>query len=500
MLVVLGVALADGIAELIHRWSNEDEYGHGFLLPFVSLYFLWLKLPAIAREEWTPGWQGPALVLLAALLLLIGEVSALYLLVHYALVLVLFGIGMSVVGFRAARHLLAPAAVLLFAIPIPYYIQAGLSGSLQLISSAIGVKLIAAMGIPVFLEGNVIDLGVYKLQVVDACSGLRYLFPLLSFAFICAYLFRVAMWKRVLVFLSAVPITILMNSVRIAITGVLVEFHGIEMAEGFMHDFEGWSIFSASLAILFLEMWLLTKIGRDRVPFLVAFGLDAPPGMPSLLRPARILPLAASTAVLLIAIALSQVMAARTEIVPERRPLVMFPQHLEGWRGESSALTERVIDKLKLDDYVIADYHEGQSQVPVNFYVAWYDSQRTGASPHSPKVCIPGGGWEISSIKRRTLPFSMRDEPLRYNRAIIQKGQQRQLVYYWFQQRGRAIANEYFMKWYLFRDALLERRSDGALVRLMTPVLPGESLEAADDRLTRFAYQVVPELPAYIPN
>ena len=117
------------------------------------------------------------------------------------------------------------------------------------------------------------------------------------------------------------------------------------------------------------------------------------------------------------------------------------------------------------------------------------------------RSCIPGGGWEISTLSQRSVPgATVNGQPLVVNRTQTAKGDFKQLVYYWFQQRGRAIANEYFMKWYLFRDALLERRSDGALVRLMTPVLPGESLEAADDRLTRFAYQVVPELPAYIPN
>lgn len=500
LVVVAGLMLSSGIQELVHRWSTEEEYGHGFLLPFVSAYFLWLKLPEIAAEQWSPGWQGPAIALLASLVFLIGEVSALYLLVHYALVLLMFGVGVSIVGLRPARHLLAPAVVLLFAIPIPYFIQAGLSGGLQLVSSQLGVMLIEALGIAVFLDGNVIDLGVYKLQVVDACSGLRYLFPLLSLGFICAFLFRVSLWKRVLVVVSTVPITILMNSLRIGVTGVLVEYHGIEMAEGFMHDFEGWSIFAVCLAVLFFEMWLLSRIGRDRAPFLQVFGVDSPAGLPRLLRPERTAPLAVSAVIVCAALATGSALAGRTEIVPPRRPLVTFPGHLDDWRGQSVSMTDDVLDKLKLDDYLLADYRGASERVPVNLYVAWYESQRTGASPHSPRVCIPGGGWEIASLRRRELPFSMRGEPLRYNRAIIRKGQEQQLVYYWFQQRGRAIANEYVMKWYLFRDAVLDRRSDGALVRLVTPVLPGESLETADERLTRFAYQVIPELPAYIPD
>jgi exosortase D (VPLPA-CTERM-specific) len=495
-----GVVLWDGLEELVRRWSTEEEYGHGFLLPLVSLYLVWLKFPLIGNESWRPGWHGPAIVLLALLVFMVGEVSALYLLIQYAMILLLFGIGVSVVGVRPARHLLAPATVLLFAVPIPYFLQATLSGNLQLVSSAIGVKLIAALGIPVFLDGNIIDLGVYQLQVVDACSGLRYLFPLMSFGFICACLFRAAMWKRVLVFLSSVPITILMNSLRIGITGLLVDRYGIGMAEGFMHDFEGWSVFSVCIAVLFAEIWLLSKVGADRASFAEVFGTDAPAHMPVLMRPAKTRPLAACFLLVLVASGLGLMIAGRTEIVPERTPLVMFPRHLDGWRGNSMAMTERVVEKLQLDDYILADYVQGPGQAPVNFYVAWYGSQRSGASPHSPRVCIPGGGWEIAEISRREMPFSIGDGPLRFNRAIIRKGQHRQVVYYWFQQRGRAIANEYVMKWYLFTDSLLDRRSDGALVRLTTPILPAESTDAADERLRRFAHEIVHELPAFVPD
>ena len=109
-------------------------------------------------------------------------------------------------------------------------------------------------GISVYLEGNVIDLGSYKLQVVEACSGLRYLFPLVSLSFIAAYIYHGAFWKKAIIFLSSIPITVLMNSFRIGVIGVLVEYGGPGQAEGFLHDFEGWIIFMACIAILVLEM------------------------------------------------------------------------------------------------------------------------------------------------------------------------------------------------------------------------------------------------------
>src|SRR5262249_53361207 len=143
-------------------------------------------------------------------------------------------------GYSLLRVTIVPIAFLLFAIPLPYFIDAKLTLQLQLISSQLGAFVIRQFGIPVFLEGNVIDLGNYKVLVVEACSGLRYLFPLLSLSFLAAYLFRAAMWQRAIVFLSAIPITVLMNSARIGMIGVTMDRWGPKMADGVLHYFEGW--------------------------------------------------------------------------------------------------------------------------------------------------------------------------------------------------------------------------------------------------------------------
>ena len=123
------------------------------------------------------------------------------------------------------QYLLLPTYILLFfMVPLPHFLYNSLSAELQLVSSRLGVGFIRLFSIPVFLEGNVIDLGNYKLQVVEACSGLRYLFPLTALGFIAAVIFKVALWKKVVLFLSTIPITVLMNSFRIGVIGVLVEY------------------------------------------------------------------------------------------------------------------------------------------------------------------------------------------------------------------------------------------------------------------------------------
>ena len=186
---------------------------------------------------------------------LVGELSAIWILSQVGFVITLMGIVLAVGGYSLLRVAFIPLAYLLFAIPLPYFIDAALTLKLQLISSELGVLVIRLFQIPVYLDGNLIDMGTYKLQVVEACSGLRYLYPLLSLSFLAAYLFHGKLWQRALIFLSGIPIAIGMNGFRIGLVGVLVDRWGTQMAEGVLHFFEGWVIFLACSALLAGEMY-----------------------------------------------------------------------------------------------------------------------------------------------------------------------------------------------------------------------------------------------------
>ena len=154
--------------------------------------------------------------------------------------------------------------------------------------------------------------------------------------------------------------------------------------------------------------------------------------------------------------------------------------------------------RSSLDDYIISDYSKGKNDA-VNFYVAYYASQRKGYSPHSPIVCIPGGGWQITKFERTSYQSKSLGITLPLNRVVIARDNNKELVYYWFVQRGRTVANEYWAKWLLFVDAIAKNRTDGALVRLVTPFYPGESEQAADERLQSFIEVLEQHLSAYLP-
>jgi len=170
------------------------------------------------------------------------------------------------------------------------------------------------------------------------------------------------------------------------------------------------------------------------------------------------------------------------------------------WSGQRASLEGVYLDTLKLDDYLLADYRSASAGV-VDLYISYYNRQRKGDAVHSPRACLPGGGWQLRDFGQHALAgIQINGHALRVNRTIIELGNQRQLVYYWFQQRGRVITNEYAVKWYIFGDALTLHRTDGAMVRLIAPIPAGVSVAEADRNLTEFASRIVPELPRFVPN
>ncbi|UHD16226.1 VPLPA-CTERM-specific exosortase XrtD [Thiocapsa bogorovii] len=505
MAIVFGLLVVifhEGLTRMVGAWGTE-EYSHGYMLPFVALFFAWQKSTLLAQTPFQSSWAGIGVALLGLFLYLVGELGTIYALIQYSFLLTLGGVLLSLMGWKAFKIILPAYGLLWFLVPLPHFLYNNLSAELQLISSQLGVAFIRAFGITVHLEGNVIDLGSYQLQVVEACSGLRYLFPLAALGYIAAVIFKGAFWKKVILLLSTLPITVLMNSFRIGVIGILVEHGGIAMAEGFIHDFEGWVVFMACAALLVLLMWLLAKVGPYPMPLQEAFAIQWPDPLPKTATfQERRIPV--SFYAVLPALALVGILAHqlpdRVEVVPERTAFLFFPNSFGDWVGRTDRMERVYVDALQLDDYLLSDYRASSGE-SVNLYVAYYESQRKGASVHSPKTCLPGGGWQIREFSQVEIPGAgTSGSPLRVNRSLIQMGDERLLVYYWFQQRGRLMTNEYLVKWYLFWDALVRNRTDGALVRLTVPLEPGQDAGEADELLRAFSQTIADPLRRFIPE
>jgi exosortase D (VPLPA-CTERM-specific) len=511
LLTIVAVAAFAPFAQVLggvyNIWNLKPEYSHGIMIPLLSAFLIWRQRAELRLLPFSGSWFGLALIAAGLALRFVGVMTTMQTLQHYAFLLVLYGLVLTLVGPAVFRRLSMPLLILIFAVPLPSLFSNALSLQLQLLSSELGVWVIRGAGVSVLLEGNIIDLGSYQLEVAEACSGLRYLFPLMTLAFIVAYLFRGTLWKRVALFLSSIPITVIMNSLRIGFIGITVDRWGVGMAEGALHDFEGWLVFMLSTAVLLLTAFGLSRVGRSRVPWHEAFNFK-PPAAPAKQgeRPAAALgwqtvprPFIAASVLVIGGAVMNLALPAPVSHLPARTSFYEFPIQVDEWVGRRDTLQDIYLNALRLDDYALADYQEPGGQT-VNFYAAYYQSQDSSRAIHSPHDCIPGGGWEITRFEQRTFPAEGAAGSFKVNRAIVQLGAHRQIVYYWFDERGRRLTSEYAARWYLFWDALTRNRTDGALVRFVAN-LPSNANEAeVDARIMRLASAIEPKLGRYVPE
>jgi len=495
-----------GLRSLIGAWSTP-EYSHGPLIPVISLYLFLRELRnAPPHDPAEPVDRRPGIAVIVAALGfgIFGNLVQIPDLVTYALIIWTGGVVLTCMGWRRGRTHQLPVLHLIFMLPLPQFLYWQLTIFLQGVSSEIGVWLVSLAGVPVYLEGNVIDLGVFKLQVAEACSGLRYLFPILSFSYLFAILYRGPFWHKALLLLAAAPITVLMNSVRIAIVGVLVNAYGIEQAQGFMHFFEGWVIFLLCVALLFGMAVLLQRTRPVPLSLSEAVDLDLN-GLGS--QSARFLALTPSrglivAALVSAAIALVYVATpARQAVTVPRDSFHLFPRDLGSWSGLHQNLEPNVERVLGADDYLNVTYVSPAAPTSITLFTAYYNKQTEGSGIHSPEVCLPVGGWEVFSLDRQevTIPDTVYGS-FPVNRAVIQKGLSKQLVYYWFEQRGRRMTNDYVAKASVVWDGFTRGRTDGALVRFSMPIADNETEAQAEARLQDFMRLALARLPRFIPE
>ncbi|WP_306114128.1 MULTISPECIES: VPLPA-CTERM-specific exosortase XrtD [unclassified Roseovarius] len=503
--VSAGVFFWDGIAELLEAWQLP-EYSHGPLIPILSalLFLRQLKTVPVNDGPVADRWPGVVLLLIAVALGLAGNMIEIPDIVAYALILWVGAILLISFGWNTGKHFWPPVVHLVYMLPLPGALYYGVSTYLQGISSELGVYFLQLLRVPVFLEGNIIDLGVYKLQVAEACSGLRYLFPILSFSYIFAVLYRGPMWHKAILLISAAPITIFMNSVRIAIAGVIVNNFGLSHLEGFSHFFEGWVIFISCILILFALAWVMVKLRRDNIGLIQALDLDTE-GLGTqakrifLVRPSRAL---ISAAVIVAALAAVWFSTPKREAVQiDRDPFVLFPVTVGDWKsGPQYSLDPAIERVLRADDYLSLRLNRPSAIEEVELFIAWYKDQSQGGV-HSPEVCLPGAGWEIAKLEQiEATPPAGFGETFDLNRAVIQKGVNRMLVYYWYEQQGQRTASMFNAKLQLMQGKLTNGRNDSAIVRLTTDMLPGESIAEAELRLKDSLDSVLTKLPRFIPG
>jgi exosortase len=255
-LAVLGallVLLYHHIAvKLVTDWYNLPDFGHGFLIPFFAAFLLWDQRNELRRIPIVPSWMGTTLVVLGILELLVGVFGADLFLQRTSFVLLLAGMIWTLLGTKMLVQLKFALFVLLLAIPLPTVLYNQITFPLQLLASRLASDLLPLANVPVLQEGNIIQLPAMPLEVAEACSGIRSLMSLFTVAVIYGYFLERKTWRRWVLALSALPIAVTANVVRIFGTGLCVQYWDPDKAMGFFHEFQGWLMFLVSLGCLYL--------------------------------------------------------------------------------------------------------------------------------------------------------------------------------------------------------------------------------------------------------
>jgi exosortase len=261
-----GFLYRDVIAKLVHDWSIDENYSHGFLVAPLALYFAWERRHEFWKSKERPSVWGLLVVCCSLSLLVVGVLGAEIFTTEVSMIGTLAGSLLFLYGWNHLKVMLFPLLFLLLMVPLPAIIFNQIALPLQFIASGFAETALAVFNIPVLREGNVIHLSNISLEVEEACSGIRSLISLLTLGIVYGYFTDSRRWMRVLIALATVPVAILANGFRVAGTGAAAYYVGPQMAEGFLHAFSGWFVFLAACIMLLLVHGLASRFAAMTDP------------------------------------------------------------------------------------------------------------------------------------------------------------------------------------------------------------------------------------------
>ena len=264
--VCLGILYFSVFQSIVYDWSHDEDFSHGFLIPFISLFLAWQRLQELANLHAAPRNFGILVIIIGLFFLMVGNLAAEYFTQRISLIIVLGGIILFLLGQRHLKLLSFPLIYLLFMIPIPSILMLKITFPMQMLAAKAATFSLLLLDIPVLREGTIIHLAQNSLEVERACSGIRSLISLLALGTILAYFVNRSNWQRALVIFSCLPIAIFINAFRVSMTGILAHYYGMEAAEGFFHGFSGAVLYFAGLILVAVLAVFLSKLKMAKQP------------------------------------------------------------------------------------------------------------------------------------------------------------------------------------------------------------------------------------------
>ncbi|MDD4356222.1 MAG: VPLPA-CTERM-specific exosortase XrtD [Smithellaceae bacterium] len=511
--------------KLVYRWGSGDN-SYCYLIVPLFIYLCWEKRKTFEFGRFSWNLWGLIPVTLSVLMMVAGELGSMETLLFIGIWSCIVGVMLILYGLRL-RRLLFPLLILAFIVPLPPFVNQMLTFNLKIAASTLSVMMLRLAGVSVLQEGNIIDLGITQLQMVDACSGLRYFMPLILMSLLLGLFFCRRFWQKAVLLVIVLPLSIAVNALRVFATGMLHVWGHSELAESFFHDLSGLVIFLLAGAILFGFAMAMRglRIGgiREEVEAqsskvkaqrgeLKGKGsregkkirilddkkdrVEESSKLQSLKRPVLI------TVGLCLLFAVSgyalQKFPSATNL-PARKSFESFPMTIGDWHAKRHFLSQEILDSLWADDYVSATYYKEKLPNTINLLIPFYEYQGTRHTAHAPQSCMLGGGWAMIGSQEHVVKTSS-GTALTLMTTIWEKGDMRILGSYFFFQRGRVITSPWMNKYWLMVDAFTRRRTDGALVRAEMTLVPGQSMEAGYEVLGKFVSKMYEVLPEYVPE
>ncbi len=426
--------------------------------------------------------------------MMLGELGSVESILYSGLWLSIVGLMILLYGWRRVQKLFFPLLVLAFIVPLPPFINRMLTFNLKMIGTNLAVKILRIFNISVHQTGNIIDLGIDKLQVVDACSGLRYFVPMFLMALMVGYFYNKGIWRKLLLLLIVPPLSIIVNAFRIVLSGLLTVRGHKDWAQNIFHDFSGWFVFMLAGAILLTVALLLQRISST--PPISSFKKYSP--REECIGWIRPVVLSFLAAFLFISFGTFIRNEQYSSNVSNRTSLTQFPMEIGNWNGNRHFFSKEIMDELWADDYVSAVYRKPDSPVSIQLLIPYYNYQGTRHTAHAPQSCLLGSGFNLLKSKDQSINTSNGNSiPIRT--MLLKQGNTKILASYFFYGRGRVITNPWKNKSYLFWDAITRKRTDGALVRAELLMIPGQSDEEAFFVLSSFIREIWKLLPKFVP-
>jgi exosortase D (VPLPA-CTERM-specific) len=475
---------------MFHQWWTLDMYSHGFFIPLISSYLVWIKRKELSAIQLSPSYiLGYVILICSMVLFLLGEVGGIVILQGLSLLPTIAGIIILLFGIRLMRILLIPIAYLVFMIPIWEMVTQNLHPPFQDFSASMGGVILTILQIPVYVNGKIIELPNVTFQVARECSGVNYLISIIAIGIPLAFLFLKSMKKRFILILSAIVIAIFANGLRVALIGIFAyngigsSIHGpFHIMQGVLVSLVGYTVLFAGLRIMHQERPRSSKPGYEIVNKNAAY--KRPSYVKKMFFPAI-------SVIILFAVLESYSYFRALTPIPLKANLDLFPIQIDGWEGKDVFLPHGKYEYPGVDLELNRTYRKGSDTV--NLYIGYFEFQKQGKELIYYKTKDLHSN--ASKIKVDINPYGI----IEINKTVIQDLGHRMLTIFWYDMNGRIVTERFMGKFYTIWDALIKGRTNGAVIMIATDLNPGENLSDKLSMIKRFAGKTYLPLKNYLP-